>query len=64
MRANDTNMPKANTKEIYSKRVALALRQKGFKLIGTKPSIYKPQFDVYIFENSQELNRAIDEILG
>ena len=62
MNANITN--KANTKEIYSKRVALALRQKGFKMIGTKPNIYKPQFDVYIFESSQELKKAIDEILG
>ena len=61
-----TNMPiKQNrTKEIYSKRVALELRRKGFRMIGTKPSIYKPQFDVYLFESSKELNNAIDEILG
>ena len=53
-----------NTKIIYSKRVALELRNKGFKIIKTVPNKYKPQFDAYIFESTQELQEALDVILG
>lgn len=50
-------------KNIYSKRVAYELRKRGFKILRTEPSKFKPEFDVYIFENSQEFKKALSEIL-
>ena len=44
---------------IYSKRLALALREKGFKLIRTGVNQNFPQYNTYIFENSDELQQAI-----
>ena len=44
---------------IYSKRLALELRLKGFKILRTGVNPNHPQFDTYIFENSHELQMAI-----
>ena len=44
---------------IYSKRLALELRLKGFKSLRTGINPNHPQFDTYIFENSHELQMAI-----
>lgn len=57
MKANDTNIQK-----IFSKRLALNLRKKGFDIIGTEPNNYKPEFNVYLFKNSPELQQAIHDI--
>ena len=50
-------MPKEFT--IYSRRLAYALRQQGFRIIRTEVNEKKPQFDTYIFENSLDLQIAI-----
>ena len=47
---------------IYSRRIALELRRKGFKISGTDVNENFPQFDTYIFEDSEELRNAIFEI--
>lgn len=57
MRANETNIQK-----IFSKRLALELRRRGFDIIKTEPNNYKPEFNVYIFKNSDELQQAIHDI--
>lgn len=44
---------------IYMPRVAAALRELGFKLIKVTPNYKKPQYDVYWFENTPELQKAI-----
>lgn len=54
----DTN----NIQKIFSKRLALELRKRGFKIIGTEPNYNYPQFDVYIFKSSNELQQAIHDI--
>ena len=41
MRANEVNIQK-----IFSKKLALELRKRGFKIIGTEPNYKYPQFDV------------------
>lgn len=51
-----------NEKKIFNRRVALSLRNLGFRIIKTEPNFYKPEFDVYIFENSDELQLALTEI--
>ena len=51
-----------NEKKIFNRRLALALRKRGFEIINTEPNFYKPEFDVYVFENSAELQSALTEI--
>lgn len=51
-----------NTKKIFSRKLAVELRRKGFQIVGTEPNTYKPQFDVYLFNDTAELKAAITEI--
>ena len=48
-------------KKVFTKKMALYLRQHGFEIIKTEPNTYKPQFDVYIFYDTPELAAAITE---
>lgn len=49
------------TKEftIYTRWLAVALRKQGFKILRTEVNKFHPQFDVYVFEDSQELQEAM-----
>lgn len=60
MKTNKTNV--TNEKKIFNRRLALELRKKGFDIIKTEPNFYKPEFDVYIFKDSDELQSALTEI--
>lgn len=63
MKSNKTNITNAiNEKKIFNRRLALALRERGFDIIKTEPNFYKPEFNVYIFKNSYELQSALTEI--
>lgn len=42
-------------KKIYSKWVAIKLRQLGHKILRTDVNPNRPELDVWIFENSQQL---------
>ena len=55
MNANRPN----RIKKVFSKKKAIELMDNGFKLITTEPNLSKPDFDVYIFEASEELNRIL-----
>lgn len=57
-KSNMTN----ETKRIYTKSVALELRKRGFKIIRTEPNENKPEFDVYLFENTSEFKAALTDI--
>ena len=52
------------TKEylIYTKKLALELRRLGFKILRTDINKNYPQYDVYIFKDSEELQRAITQL--
>ena len=52
----------SNLKRIYTKSVALELRKRGFKIIRTEPNENKPEFDVYVFEETENLRKALTEI--
>ena len=52
------------TKKIFSKQLAYELRLRGFKILGIEPNRKKPQLDVYIFQESKELETAMGEILA
>lgn len=65
MRTNDTKPGVANTNEIqkvFSRRVAHELRKKGFKIVGTEVNFRQPELDVYCFEKSDDLVRALYSI--
>lgn len=44
---------------IYTKRVALALREQGFKLIRTGINPNYPQYITYIFEDSEAFQQEL-----
>ena len=44
---------------IYSSRIAGELRKKGFKIIKTGINESHPQFDTYIFEDTEELRKEL-----
>lgn len=51
------------TKKIYSSKIAGVLCRKGFRVIRTEPNPKKPWLDVFVFQETEELNQAFDEIL-
>lgn len=52
-----------NTKTIYTKNMALFLRNKGFKILRTVPDDNMPNFFNWIFEDTAELHDAINEYM-
>lgn len=48
-----------NIKKVFSRKLAVYLREKGFKIIGTEINYKYPQYDVWLFEDTQELFEAI-----
>ena len=47
------------TKKIFTRKLAVYLREHGFKIIGTEVNFKNPKFDVYLFEDTPELIQAI-----
>ena len=45
--------------KVYTRWLALELRKLGFKIIGTDINEYHPQFDVWLFKDTEELHKAI-----
>lgn len=50
------------TYRIYSRWLAVALRKEGFKMVATDVNEYHPKYDVYIFEDNENLQRAITRL--
>lgn len=44
---------------IYMPHLAAELRAMGFKLVKTTPNYKKPQFDIFWFEDTEELRNSI-----
>ena len=53
-----------NTKTIYTRKLAYELRKLGFKIIRTDPNPYKPELDMYIFEDTLEFQEAMGKCLA
>lgn len=51
------------TKKVFSKRLAIELRKRGFGILETEVNTKKPEFDVYIFESTAELESAFSQIV-
>lgn len=41
--------------------MAVYLRERGFKILGTEVNPNKPEFDVYLFENTPDFEAAMLE---
>jgi len=48
-----------STKKVFTKKLAIYLRECGFKILDTEVNYKYPKFDVYIFEDTPELTEAI-----
>lgn len=53
---------KMNEKVIYSKRVAYELRKRGFRILRMGVNPYRPQFDIWIFEETPALLDVLTEL--
>ena len=49
-------------KTIYTKWVAYELRKKGFPIVRVEINPNKPQFDCYVFAETEELIKALTAI--
>ena len=44
----------------FSSRLANELIKQGFELLSVEPNMKKPQYDVFVFEDSAELRLVVD----
>lgn len=47
--------------DCYSAKLAGYLRKHGFKIQGTRVNLRLPQYDVFLFEDTPELRKVVDE---
>ena len=47
---------------VYSRWLAYALRKRGFKIEEVQPNPNKPEFDCYLFKDSESLQLTIREL--
>lgn len=52
------------TKKIFSRKLAIYLRENGCKIIGTEVNKHKPNLDVYIFEDCEKLQQKLTEYMS
>ena len=50
------------TYRIYSRRTALELRRKGFKIVGTDINENFPKYDVYLFEDTELFREELSKL--
>lgn len=50
-------------KLVFSRHIAAELRKQGFPLLRTIPNHNNPKYDVYIFEDTDELNNTWENII-
>ena len=45
-------------KKVFSRRLAVFLREHGCKIVGTEVNFKRPEFDVWLFEDDDRLHEA------
>ena len=45
----------------FSAKLANYLKKQGFYIIGTEANMKKPQYDVFLFEDTKELREAVSK---
>ena len=58
------NTKMQNYKTIFSLRVRLALRSKGFEPLMESPNPYKKGLKCWVYEETEEFRKALNTILG
>lgn len=53
--SNNTNK---RVKKVFSRRLAVFLREHGCKIVGTEVNFKRPEFDVWLFEDNDSLREA------
>ena len=48
--------------KVYTKKIAYELRKLGFKILRVEPNPHKPEFDIYIFESTEDFESAFRKI--
>lgn len=61
--ANVNQEKSMQTKEIYSRRIAYELRKRGFIILRVEVNQYKPNLNVFIFEETEAFNAALTEVM-
>lgn len=56
-------MKKQAVVPVYSKKLALLLRQKGFTILYTEPNRRWPQYDVYFFRDDAVLQFELEQYI-
>lgn len=56
-------MEKQAVVPVYSKKLALLLRQKGFTILYTEPNRRWPQYDVYFFRDDAALQFELEQYI-
>ena len=51
---------KRETKKVFSRRLAVFLREHGCKIVGTEVNFKRPEFDVWLFEDDERLREAFE----
>lgn len=51
-----------NTFKVFTKKLAIKLREQGFTIVETVVNSRKPQFDIYCFEDTPELRQAVERL--
>ena len=51
-----------NTFKVFTRKLAIKLREQGFKIVKTEVNSRKPEFDIYCFEDTPELRQAVAEL--
>ena len=57
---NGTDRIKRGTKKVFSRRLAVFLREHGCKIVGTEVNFKRPEFDVWLFEDNERLREAFE----
>lgn len=58
--SNGTGQIKRETKKVFSRRLAVFLREHGCKIVGTEVNFKRPEFDVWLFEDNDKLHEAFE----
>ena len=47
-------------KKVFSRRLAVFLREHGCKIVGTEVNFKRPEFDVWLFDDNERLREAFE----
>jgi uncharacterized UPF0146 family protein len=58
--SNTRDNKNQGVKKVFSRRLAVFLREHGCKIVGTEVNFKRPEFDVWLFEDDDILHEAFE----